>query len=82
MDEEKIWIWGLDGSGMEVDDEIVRRGEQVAVSSDETFFSTGFLTSAVNCNRFFTFLTINCRGEILYFTRVSQSFDMCEMQFS
>jgi len=31
---------------MEVDDEIVCRGEQVTVSSDETFFS------AVNCRGF------------------------------
>jgi len=38
--EKKNWIWGLDGSGMEVDDEIVCMGEQVVVSSDETFFST------------------------------------------
>jgi len=36
--KKKYWIWGLDGSGMEVDEKIVCRG-QVTVSSDETYSS-------------------------------------------
>jgi len=48
----------------------------VAVSSDETVFS------AVNCSRFLNFSVVNCRGAISYFTCVSQSYDMCQQQFS
>jgi hypothetical protein len=28
FDEKKYWIWGLDGSGMEVDEKIVCRGSR------------------------------------------------------
>jgi len=44
--KKKYWIWGLDGSGMEVNEKIACRGSRFPVSSDETY------SSAVNYQGF------------------------------
>ena len=62
--EKKYWIWGLDGSGMEVDDEIVCKGSRWLFHLMKQF------------SRQLTLEVFNCRGAISYFTRVSQPYDM------
>jgi len=82
--KKDIRFGGLDESGMEVDEEIVCKGEQVAVSSDETFSRqlTAEKTSAVNYSRIWKSLTVNCRGTFTSFICVFQPCNLCQQPFS